>query len=51
LYGWVCDDCFDELVERGMDTNIVNFMRSDAPPQKPYVENVTFNYFDDIFPS
>jgi hypothetical protein len=33
-YGYICYECFDELVENGPETNIEDFMSS---PKKPVV--------------
>jgi hypothetical protein len=27
-YGYICSECFDELIESGSETNIANFMQS-----------------------
>ena len=38
-YGYICDECFDELIYLGWETDISNFMRSDK----------TINYMDAAF--
>ena len=48
-YGYICDDCFDELVSLGINADIRQFMDSDKIPQKPDLSKMTYEYFDSIF--
>lgn len=47
-YGYICEDCFDRLVELGRSTNIAEFMDSKKNHYSEY--DVNFCYFDRIFP-
>lgn len=48
-YGYICDDCFDVLVQLGPTTSVHDFMNS----QRKHVNNyeASLAYFDKIFPS
>ena len=46
-YGYICDECFNELVAKGVRTDIEQFMRSDK--QSNNTEAIEI-YFDSIFP-
>jgi len=35
-YGYICDDCFEELVNSGIDTDIEEFMRSEKNENNKY---------------
>ena len=46
-YGYICNECFEELVSKGVATNVTEFMHSD----KPEIElDATRKYFETIFP-
>lgn len=47
-YGYICNECFDELVRKGVATNITEFMHSDKPDIDD--SNVSYQCFDNIFP-
>lgn len=46
-YGYICDDCFDELVALGSDMDIERFL--EEPRGTEYQTTNAFDYFDDIF--
>ena len=46
-YGYLCETCFDELVCRGVHTNVTEFMDSLQPIVN---EEASLAYFDMIFP-
>ena len=48
-YGYICDECFDELVSRGIDTDIAEFMASDVPLGHAPREIDVRNHFDKMF--
>ncbi len=45
-YGYLCDSCFDELVDSGMYINIEDFMASMPQPDK---KRAAIDYFRGIF--
>lgn len=46
-YGYICDDCFEELIKLGILTDIDMFLKTE--PDNPFMDlNIT--YFDSIFP-
>ena len=47
-YGYICNDCFDELVSLGSDMNIDLFM-SLPKSNEPTAEADPFSYYDKIF--
>jgi hypothetical protein len=47
-YGYLCDECFQELVSKGIDTDIDEFMSSEKPEQ-PVVYEDAYAKFNDIF--
>jgi len=49
-YGYICDDCFRELVRSGVRTNVDDFMETEPGPPPPKNEDATFAYFNAIFP-
>lgn len=46
-YGYICMDCFEELIRSGVKTDIEQFMRGEVK-----VDNLEASeaYFDKIFP-
>ncbi len=48
-YGYICYGCFEELVEKGVRTNVALFMKSDVPNRDADSETAN-NYFDKVFP-
>jgi len=46
-YGYICSDCFKELVKLGVDTDIEEFMGSDVPRDYRIVDD--YEYFNRIF--
>lgn len=47
-YGYICDDCFDELVSLGLGADISEFMQSDKTDVQKYFD--AEDYFHSIFP-
>jgi hypothetical protein len=48
-YGYICNNCFEELVRRGAQTNIAAFMASDPPVDADSKEAAAHSYFDRLF--
>lgn len=42
-FGYLCNECFEKLVDRGCGTNVINFM------QEGHGSDATATYFDSIF--
>ncbi len=49
-HGYICNECFKELVESGADTNIYKFMRS-LKNKIDDSQETAFEKFDRIFPN
>lgn len=47
-YGYLCYECFEELVASGVDTDIEAFMRAGKRTNKKEAAEA---YFNEIFPS
>jgi len=47
-YGYICDECFEELVKSGVDTNIAEFMYLEKQP--PYRRDAAEARFNVEFP-
>lgn len=45
-YGYICDECFDELVSLGVTTNVEEFM---ALEKKERHEKEARGYFESVF--
>lgn len=48
-FGYICYECFDELVELGIDTDVKEFMSTPHQP-KPSLKPICFGYFHILFP-
>ena len=48
-YGYLCEDCFEELVSRGVGQNISNFLDEEKEDQLNNHEAAR-KYFETIFP-
>ena len=48
-HGYICSECFDELVESGVKTDITEFMNSPKPKSNVW-EKSPFTVFDCEFP-
>lgn len=48
-YGYICDECFEELVQRGILTDIKAFMSSDKPLTN--YDYGSYQYFNTLFPN
>ncbi|KKN67704.1 hypothetical protein LCGC14_0458490 [marine sediment metagenome] len=48
-YGYICHECFDELVELGIEADIKNFMNSKKKTQHKFNEKHIIDYFSEIF--
>lgn len=48
-HGYICSECFDELVESGSETVVADFMNSKK--KRPINKNSAFARFDLEFPS
>ena len=46
-FGYICDDCFDELVKLGPETNIGNFMNTPKGSIELTIDS--YEYFNDEF--
>jgi hypothetical protein len=47
-YGYICHECFDELVASGLDTGIEDFMNSKKGGEPEMLSPE--QYFSDVFP-
>lgn len=47
-YGYICSDCFQELVSKGSKTNIESFMDSSKPVES---EEDSYEFFNEEFSS
>lgn len=47
-YGYICNECFNELVMRGVHMDIPAFMSSNIHPKE---KEAAYAYFDAIFPA
>ena len=47
-HGYICRECFEELVAGGVATDVSNFMESEKPGHNPI--DASEAYFDRIFP-
>lgn len=47
IHGYICDECFDELVLLGIGTNVSRFL---ASPKEPIPDDFSFERFDKEFP-
>jgi hypothetical protein len=45
-YGYICDECFDELVTLGRGVNVEEFMADKKPCS---VEDDPYEYYDRLF--
>ena len=48
-FGYICNECFEELVARGVNTDISKFM--DEKVRKNFNKNAVQAYFNEIFPT
>jgi hypothetical protein len=48
-YGYICWECFEELVARGEGTSIIEFMATPREEDGPTKEDA-YEYYDRIFP-
>ena len=46
-HGYICDECFEELVNSGVQTDIAEFMMTEK--DEPLDEKATREYFEKIF--
>ena len=49
-YGYLCEECFEELVRLGVRENIYVFMRTAKSWNGEFTEDQTRKYFESIFP-
>lgn len=47
-YGYICNECFNELVERGINTDVETFMATAPGPVR--VSQDSWTYFNEVFP-
>ena len=47
-FGFICPECFEELCQAGMETNIEHFMNSDK--DNASLRPVSREYFEEVFP-
>lgn len=47
-YGYICDDCFEELVASGPDTNVEEFMNNNE--KRPNLEDEARARYEVTFP-
>lgn len=47
-YGYICNECFSELVSRGVQTDVGEFM--DTKKSNMNEPQATVSYFDTVFP-
>jgi len=48
-YGYICNECFEELVRLGIDCNIHEFMKSSKGDTSVNDDEAIRNYFDNEF--
>ncbi len=49
-FGYICYECFDELVKLGVQTDIREFMRSDKGSRAYHNYVASSKYFSEVFP-
>jgi hypothetical protein len=49
-YGYICEECFEELVNKGVRTSVAEFMASDKRNNGDNLPQVTRMYFEEVFP-
>lgn len=47
--GYICNDCFDELLISGIGTRLPAFMKTVPKHNDPQVREATYKYWDAIF--
>jgi hypothetical protein len=47
-YGYICHECFEELVNLGYSTNIEEFMGGTIEYERPEIDD--YKFFDEEFP-
>jgi len=47
-YGYICENCFEELVESGAETDLKKFFNS--PAKKKINKQASYAYFNALFP-
>lgn len=47
--GYICNDCFEELLISGIGTCLPEFMDSEPKRIQPDLKEVTYKYWDNIF--
>lgn len=48
-FGYLCDDCFNELVKLGPATNVAEFMQTPKTLGSKKLEEASLAYFERIF--
>ena len=48
-YGYICNECFDELMILGVDTNVEDFMNTHKQTVRKQI-NDTYNLYNTLFP-
>jgi len=48
-YGYICDECFDELVNLGIQQEVADFMNSEKDYSRQQSTDVDYEHFNDIF--
>jgi hypothetical protein len=51
IHGYICDECFEELVHKGVRTNIAEFMATNKKQVERDLPQITHEYFEEVFPN
>jgi len=49
-YGYICSDCFNDLIKLGIHTDIAAFMRTNPPKPGDLKEEYPYELFHSLFP-
>lgn len=49
-YGYICDECFNELVALGINTDVKDFMNSCKRNETRRDKDYTIEFFNEMFP-
>lgn len=49
-HGYICNECFEELVSLGVRTSVSEFMNSLKTGADIQLPQATRNYFEEVFP-
>ena len=49
VFGYICGDCFKELVHEGICCDVERFMHN-TEPAEPVTQDMVYDFFEHIFP-